>query len=209
MTYVARTSPTSFATGSGPVRPAPSSACPVQAVLLEEKQTESNGNRSGWICCLLPDRRPVSPPTRSDAPHRYLHHTAGRSPGQDGTRCLFPQDIHSSSSVFLLSCPNRYQFSLAERAAGSSALMPSVHPLQKYSSQGERKRMMTKKTPPDEEIDGTYLQSIEAISRSALRELHRYLSRTCYRTSHITFTCTWNDSLKGKCSVNRTPARHH
>src|SRR5438876_8566798 len=108
MTYVARTSPTSFATGSGPVRPAPSSACPVQVGLLEEKQTESNGNRSGWTCCLLPDQQPVSPPTRSGAPHRYPHRSAGRLPRQDEIRTLFPQGIHSSSSVSLLSCSNRY-----------------------------------------------------------------------------------------------------
>ena len=126
MTDVARTISTSFATGSGPVRPAPSSACLVQVVLLEEKQTESNGNRSGWTCCLLPDQRPVSPPTRSDAPHRYLHHTAGRSQGQDGTRCLFPQDIHSSSSVFLLRYPNTCHFSIVYEAACPLALMSSV-----------------------------------------------------------------------------------
>src|SRR5207249_2188739 len=53
---------------------------------------------------------------------------------QDEIRTLFPQGIHSSSSVSLLSCSNRYQFSLAERAAGSSALTPSVHPVQRCSS---------------------------------------------------------------------------
>src|SRR6266568_3519765 len=61
-----------------------------------------------------------------------------------------------------------------------------------------------KKASPDEEIHCKYLPSIEAISHSALHELHRYSSRTRYRTSHITFTCAWSTSLKGKvfCESN-------
>ncbi len=137
--------PHQFRHGVRPCSPCPFICLPVQVVLLEEKQTESNGNRSGWSCCLLPDQRPVSPPTRSDAPHRYLHHTAGRSPGQDGTRCLFPQDIHSSSSVFLLRYPNTCHFLMVYEAACPLALLSSVVSCSDIFLPGECKQTKTKR----------------------------------------------------------------
>src|SRR6266700_6502690 len=160
MTDVARTSPTSFATGSGPVRPAPSSACPCRSSCSRRsrRRATATDQDGAAVSCQTSDRylHPLDQMRPTDTCTTPLADRQGRT---ELVACFHKTYIavhQFSSSGTRIRVTSR--LCMNQHAHWPSCLL--LYPVQKYSSQGERKRMVTKKTPTDEEIDGTYLQSI-------------------------------------------------